>query len=583
MGEARFGKYRLVAELGHGGMADVFLAVQAGPVGSGFRKLTVIKRLRQNLAEEPEFVAMLVDEARIAARLNHPNVVQTNEVGQVGPHYFIAMEYLDGQPMHRIQHRSTQRTKDGTPALVTREQQYIVVMDALAGLHHAHELKDFDGSPLQIVHRDMTPHNIFVTYEGQVKVVDFGIAKAVGRASETRQGVVKGKVRYMAPEQAVGQPVDRRADVFSMGVILWEIAAGRRLWKDKDDLQIVHELVAGQITASPRSVEPSVPERLDEICKKALATKADDRYQTAEDLRADIESFLAETGQLVDARRKLAPSVSELFADKRGEIRGIIEKQLAALDEKASGEYEAVAMPAESARSSLSLNTPVRVPSSSSSSSSLDNGLTTTGLTNQATELYDPKRKPGVRRVAMRAVALASVVGVIATTGIVLTRKTAPTASTTPTAADQKPDTIALKLNVTPNTARVVVDDGPAKPVPLDTHVPKDDQEHHLRIEADGYVTRTEKVRFTESVSMSVELRPVERTAAATSADKKKTPPPPMTVVTIVKTATPPPPQKTAEAPPPPVTPPPPATQSEPKHPPAGRKEIDKGDPWATK
>src|SRR5688572_28342901 len=117
MGNAAFGKYRLIAELGHGGMADVFLAVQAGPTGSGFRKLTVIKRLRQNLAEEPEFVAMLVDEARIAARLNHPNVVQTNEVGNVGNHYFIAMEYLDGQPLHRIQHRMMQRVKDGKEPL----------------------------------------------------------------------------------------------------------------------------------------------------------------------------------------------------------------------------------------------------------------------------------------------------------------------------------------------------------------------------------------------------------------------------------------------------------------------------------
>src|SRR5206468_7496126 len=141
-------------------MADVFLAVQAGPAGSGFSKLTVIKRLRANLADEPEFVSMLVDEARIAARLNHPNVVQTNEIGEIDGQYFIAMEYLDGQPFHRIQHRSTQRAKEGTGLFATREQQYIVVMDALAGLHHAHELVDYDGTSLGVVHRDITPHNI---------------------------------------------------------------------------------------------------------------------------------------------------------------------------------------------------------------------------------------------------------------------------------------------------------------------------------------------------------------------------------------------------------------------------------------
>ena len=207
-------------------MADVFLAVQSGPTGSGFQKLMVVKRLRQNLADEPEFVAMLVDEARIAARLNHPNVVQTNEVGELNGQYFIAMEYLDGQPLHRIQHRNAQRQKDGATAPFSKDLQYVVLLDVLAGLHHAHELLDYDGTPLQIVHRDMTPHNIFVTYEGQVKVVDFGIARAVGRSAETRQGIIKGKVRYMAPEQAIGHNVDRRADVFAIGIILWEVASG---------------------------------------------------------------------------------------------------------------------------------------------------------------------------------------------------------------------------------------------------------------------------------------------------------------------------------------------------------------------
>ena len=154
-----------------------------------------------------------------------------------------------------------------------RECQYLVLLDTLAGLHHAHELADYDGTPLQIVHRDVTPHNVFVTYEGQVKVVDFGIAKAVGRASETRQGVVKGKVRYMAPEQAIGQPVDRRADVFSVGVMLWEAATGRRLWKDMDDLNIVQALVGGNVKSSPREVDPAVPEEIDRICRKALASQ----------------------------------------------------------------------------------------------------------------------------------------------------------------------------------------------------------------------------------------------------------------------------------------------------------------------
>ena len=315
-------------------MADVFLAVQAGPVGSGFSKLTVIKRLRRNLADEPEFVSMLVDEARIAARLNHPNVVQTNEVGEVDQQYFIAMEYLDGQPFHRIQNRAAQHVKKGGAPLLTKEQQYLVLMDALAGLHHAHELTDYDGTKLEIVHRDITPHNIFVTYEGQVKVVDFGVAKAVGRASETRQGVIKGKVRYMAPEQALGGNIDRRADVFAAGVLLWEIAVGRRMWKDHEELEVVRAMAAGTLPPSPREIDPSVPEAIDAICRKAIRMNPDERYATAEEFRADLEQVLADSGQLVEARRRLPRAMCDLFADKRAEIKRIIESQLSLLSAK---------------------------------------------------------------------------------------------------------------------------------------------------------------------------------------------------------------------------------------------------------
>jgi len=211
------GKYRLIAELGHGGMAEVFLAVAQGP--AGFNKLTVIKQIRPQLADDPEFLSMFLDEARLAARLNHPQIVQTNEVGHEANRYFIAMEYLEGQPLNRVVNR------------VGRERFPLamhigLLADTLAGLHYAHDLTDYDGTPLEVVHRDVTPHNIFITYEGQVKVVDFGIAKAMNSSSETKTGVLKGKVAYMAPEQARGEKVDRRADVFSVGVMLWEAAVG---------------------------------------------------------------------------------------------------------------------------------------------------------------------------------------------------------------------------------------------------------------------------------------------------------------------------------------------------------------------
>lgn len=326
MTDANFGKYRLLAELGHGGMADVYLAVVEGFTGSGFSKLVVVKRLRQNLAEDSSFVTMLMDEARIAARLNHPNVAQTNEVGMHEKHYFISMEYIDGQPLNRIQSRATKRS------LPFRELQYQVIVDMLAGLHHAHELVDYDGSPLGIVHRDVTPHNVLVSYEGQVKLVDFGIAKAERRLSQTETGVVKGKVRYMSPEQVRGVSLDRRADLFAAGIMLWEAATEKRFWGPTDDVALIHSLVQNDFNPSPRAADPNVPESIDRICRKALAYHRNERYATAAEFRLDLEKALLETGRSVELRAELGPFVSGLFDDQRKEIREIIEKQLAQVE-----------------------------------------------------------------------------------------------------------------------------------------------------------------------------------------------------------------------------------------------------------
>src|SRR5262245_50631972 len=233
MSTRTLGKYRLIAELGQGGMADVYLAITSQSAAY-FAKLVVIKRLKDHLAHDVEFMTMFVDEARIAARLNHPNLVQTIEVGEVNGQYFLTMEYLDGQPLHRVLSRAR--------ATIPQPMHLSILCDVLAGIHYAHELKDYDGTPLQIVHRDVTPHNCFTTYEGQTKVVDFGIAKAVGRASETRHGVVKGKTAYMAPEQACGQAVDARVDVFAVGVMVYEAAIRGRMWKGVSETDIIRRL-----------------------------------------------------------------------------------------------------------------------------------------------------------------------------------------------------------------------------------------------------------------------------------------------------------------------------------------------------
>ena len=328
-GAGGFGKYRLIAELGHGGMAEVFLAIASGP--AGFNKLLVIKQIRDQLADDPEFLAMFLDEARLAARLNHPNVVQTNEVGEDGRRYFIAMEYLEGQPLNRIAQRLG---KDGRFTLAMHVR---VLIEALAGLHYAHELTDFDGTQLQVVHRDATPHNVFVTYAGQVKVVDFGIAKALGSSSETRAGVLKGKISYMAPEQALGERVDRRADVFAVGMMLWEALAGRRPFKGQNDVVILQKLVAGDIP-SPGTVREGIPDLLEAICMKALAHDREERFATAEDMARALEGALELLGMRPQLR-DVGDLLAKAFADERVRIRGVIEAQMASL--RASGDLAA--------------------------------------------------------------------------------------------------------------------------------------------------------------------------------------------------------------------------------------------------
>lgn len=586
MGEATFGKYRLIAELGHGGMADVFLAVIAGPVGSGFTKLTVVKRLRQNLAEEQEFVEMLVDEARISARLNHPNVVQTNEVGSVANQYFLAMEYLDGQPLHRIQHRAMQKLAraqaEGTPTNpppstadpnawfetdpFPKDSQYLVILDTLAGLHHAHELADYDGTPLGIVHRDVTPHNVFVTYEGQVKVVDFGIAKAAGRASETRQGVVKGKVRYMAPEQAVGQPVDRRADLFSVGIMLWEAATGRRFWKDMDDLTIVQALVSGNMKTSPREFDPNVPEAIDRICQKALAFNRDDRYATAEDFRIDLEEYLGSIGALTSARRRLSTSVSELFKDKRAEIKRVIEKQLAKLRDAPPTESNPDFKPEMIALESGSSGTfQAPPPATPSIPAQAEEGPTS--ITDAATELYTTsKKKPGGGG-KLPAIAIAAVLG-IAAAGLAVVK----VGSANKQPAKSGEDFVHVSIITNPQNASVTIDGTPLWP-PSNAKIPRDKRAHQLRVEAPGYEPEATAVSFESDYTATINLRPLP--TAVSTISSATAPPTPGVQVPKTTTAFKGPPAAAGPATkvatnPNGVTPPPPGPAPAPTPPPPG-------------
>lgn len=314
----QFGKYQLFATLGKGGMADVFLSVARGQMG--FNKLAVIKRLKPNLADDPAFRNMFLEEARLAARLNHPNIVHTYEVGESNGIYFIAMEYLEGQALNKVVKECVKNQQRVPPEVCVR-----MIADALAGLVHAHELRDYDGRPLNVIHRDISPHNLFVTYDGHTKLVDFGIAKSDNSATETEVGILKGKVAYMSPEQAMGRRLDARSDVFAMGIVLWELLTHQRLITGDNAANTLHRLLNEPI---PRvsDVQPDIDMELDRIVSLALKKEASERFQSAAEMREALEIWLStHRARQEDVSRTMLA----LFASVRGEVQKQIQRHMA--------------------------------------------------------------------------------------------------------------------------------------------------------------------------------------------------------------------------------------------------------------
>jgi eukaryotic-like serine/threonine-protein kinase len=316
------GRYRSIAALGQGGMSEVFLTVSEGPFN--FNKLLVVKQLKTDLAEDEQFRQMFLDEARLAARLNHPNVVQTYEVGAEGTRHFIAMEYIDGQALQSVLRRISRKTFP-LGAHVT------ILSHVLSALAYVHDLRDFDGSPLSMVHRDVSPQNVIVTYEGQVKLVDFGVAKSSIAVAQTQAGILKGKAAYMAPEQISGKAIDGRADVFAVGVMLWEAIAGRRLVASERDATAVMmaRMTGGE--SKVRDAAPHGPPKLLVACERALALAPEDRFADANAMRVALDEYLDETG-LRMAPRELGALLREAFAAERASMDQKLSEQLKAPD-----------------------------------------------------------------------------------------------------------------------------------------------------------------------------------------------------------------------------------------------------------
>jgi serine/threonine-protein kinase len=282
-------RYRVLERLASGGMAEVFLAESAGI--EGFKKQVAIKRVLPQLSEKKRFIAMFLDEARLSAHLSHSNVAQVFDIGVGDNAYFIVMEYVDGADLKAV---IESMTKGGQTFPV--EAACFIAAKICEGLTYAHELRGPDGQPLQIVHRDMSPPNVLMTKHGEVKIVDFGLAKATSQLEKSEAGIIKGKFGYLSPEAAQGLEIDQRTDIFAVGIILWEMLAGRRLFLGETDFGTVKMVQEAKIPKLP-----NVPKDLEPILARALAREPAARYSSARDLGRDLTAFLYRHGRPVSA------------------------------------------------------------------------------------------------------------------------------------------------------------------------------------------------------------------------------------------------------------------------------------------
>ncbi len=301
-----FGKYFLLERINVGGMAEVYKAKTVGV--EGFEKIVAIKRILPAIAEDDDFIKMFIDEAKISVRLSHANVVQTFDLGKINDTYFIAMEYVPSKDLRSIFERLRQR-KETLPVELT----CYALARVCEGLDYAHRKADTAGAPLNIVHRDVSPQNLLISFEGEVKVIDFGIAKAAGKITQTQAGILKGKFGYMSPEQVRGQSLDRRSDIFAVGIVLYEMLTGERLFTGDSDFSILSKVRAA-VVAPPRQLNPNVPPALERICLKALAREVDERYQWGSELARDLNLWLISQPRQF-GREELSAFVRRLFPD----------------------------------------------------------------------------------------------------------------------------------------------------------------------------------------------------------------------------------------------------------------------------
>jgi eukaryotic-like serine/threonine-protein kinase len=314
-----FGKYTLIDRIAVGGMAEIFLARQTGP--DGFEKTIVIKRIRPHLSKQSSFVRMFLNEAKLAAQLDHPNIVQIYDLGRIGESYYIAMEYIFGRDMRRIIPKADSL---GIPFPMVYALK--IASSVCEGLYYAHQKADPYGNPLNVVHRDISPENVFVSFDGTVKILDFGIAKAANQIVQTDAGDIKGKLSYMSPEQCRGMSLDCRSDLFSLGVVLFEWLTGFRLFTGDSEVAIMKSIIEARIYA-PSYFKADIPKPVEEILMRTLEKDRARRYQTAWEMQYAIDQFLTHS-EFTPSNIHLSNFLKQLFEDELEEERSRVARRM---------------------------------------------------------------------------------------------------------------------------------------------------------------------------------------------------------------------------------------------------------------
>jgi serine/threonine-protein kinase len=458
-----FGRYQLLYRFASGGMAQIYLGRLSG--AEGFEKLVALKIIHQHLTEQEEFVKMFIDEARLASRIAHPNVVQILELGKVFNTHYIAMEYVEGESVSALIRKTL------PPFRISAR----VIADAAAGLHAAHELRDKQGELLHVVHRDISPPNILISYRGATKVVDFGVARAKGSLHTTR-GEVKGKMAYMAPEQLrAPEKVDRRSDVFALGIVLFEMTTRRRLFKGDTDATQISKVLYGEIVPPSRIVE-GYPEELEAIVLRALEREQEKRFQTARELQMALERYISATGDPV-----LQSEVGELMTERFADRIAKKQQQITAADSEECSNVQDVEL-----------------------------------ISGQSLELSIARDRGVPRR---RALPLALAAGlVVAALGLGLAiwwqgsgdaqpARVAAGPASRPTAAPDTLRSITIAVTTRPAGAKISLD-GEAMKNPLELTRPAHKGQAELVVEAPGFKTERFKVQLDRGGRWMIALQP---------------------------------------------------------------------------